>query len=105
MSDQVVFTKDEAEKIKSLLSDYLSYLCSDCGARCPISDSFGCAEYQRLLDTIALFNAPRPRPKLPMAMMYILVNIKRALDMEGELGLLDERIELTANRFGFDVED
>jgi hypothetical protein len=105
MSDQVIFTKEEVEKIRdvilSLKSELFLKVSNVHGPKC----AYNYPEVAYARDGIALLDSQRPRPKVAMPILYALANIKRDLEMEDSLDLLDERIELTVSRFGFDVED
>jgi len=82
MSDQVVFTKEEVEKIKDALR----------------SDRLWCDIYT---DIISILDSPRHRPKVSLEIVYGLLNLPHADTVEALENAAIRYLNLT----GFDVED
>ena len=101
MSDQVIFTKEEVEKIRSVLSDSVDSLCLECGG-CNNRKSPRCRDRSIIIDALSIIDSPRPRPKVPDAMLDKIMgeawyNGKYHVEKE-----IDARA--IADSFGFDVE-
>jgi hypothetical protein len=94
MSDQVIFTKEEVEKIRRAIWD---------GKTCTfaINDYLG---EGKLDDALALLDSPRPRPKVSLIMLDSIVSSCYRIHGEG-LTKYKTRLAQFVDRYGFDVED
>jgi len=89
MSDQVIFTKEEVEKIREVLQNH--------------SGKDGHINYDTF-EAMFILDSPRPRPKVPISMLQYAAS--------ASLGLRDEIVKGDCYDFariikhcGFDVED
>ena len=85
MSDKVIFTKEEVEKIKTAL-----------WVACTLMNNMPC-----YTEAIAFLDSPRPRPALPIRM---LLDARHSYDEMPEYSAKDAMKEI-ADANGFDVED
>jgi hypothetical protein len=94
MSDQVIFTKEEVEKIKRALSNTRPYLPIDVGTNEVVSNA------------LALLDSSRPRPKIDkMLLAEIGLKAIGAEWYEWENGHASAEIIKLVESRGFDVED
>jgi hypothetical protein len=104
MSDQVIFTKEEVEKIRDVILSLKSELfLKVSNAHGPeIAYNYPEVEYAR--NGIALLDSPRPRPKVSLNMIDSIAGSCYRIDGET---LHNYKVRLTTytERFGFDVED
>jgi hypothetical protein len=99
MSDQVIFTKEEVEKIRRIISSTMDGLCIDCKG-CSNDVDRKCLERSRLITLLALLDSSRPRPKVNRHMLHL---IHEANEMSEHVW--NARAEAIADNYGFDVED
>lgn len=94
MSDQVVFTKEEVEKLRAVIDDY-DHVCQELNLP---------AWREGALVALSILDSPRPRPKVPRQLLNDAYNT--AIDYVR--GSIDNPADAIANRahaFGFDVEN
>jgi hypothetical protein len=90
MSDQVIFTKEEVEKIRNavhVVQKTFEILKLDTIKQIPI-------------EALALLDSPRPRPKVKLETVYGLINLHW-----NNTGELERSAIRYLNLCGFDVED
>jgi hypothetical protein len=87
MSDQVVFTEEEVEKIKKALAENVS----DLERVAP-----DCEILPETREALSLLDSPRPRPKVSRELYTSL-----SIWIQGGTYKVDEIL----NEYGFDVED
>jgi hypothetical protein len=95
MSDQIIFTKEEVEKIKSVISSTLDGLCIDCNG-CIDEGKRKCLERSRLVSALTLLDSLRSNPKLPLGMLSGLAFGNK---------WSEDEIKFHVFNYGFDVED
>lgn len=96
MSDQVVFTKEEVEKIREALSfaDKLNF------------QVYGGSEPYD--SAISILDSPRPRPNVPMVMICEMCDTSEEMEHDSNNWTRSNFLlafQAIARMFGFDVED
>jgi hypothetical protein len=116
MSDQVIFTKEELEKIRESLVIRKHTYCEDPWYSCPKAEN-GCSnpnsgdqcncgadEHNASVGQIIyIIDSPRPKPKVPNAMLDKIIS--KAWSNHCYNSYEETDAVAIVNQFGFDVED
>lgn len=94
MSDQVVFTKEEVEKIKATLRDNEDSLCIDCHG-CDGCAKVICREKKAIQKALSILDSPRPTINIPYSVLSEVLDAWEAGD--SCINVL--------SKFGFNIED